>query len=102
MKKTLLKNGLIVDGTGTKAFRGDILFSDVILKVGEEISAEYADEIVDVENQIVAPGFIDPHSHADINVIENKNQSFYIRQGVTTEVVGLCGLGYVPLKEVKL
>lgn len=99
MKKTLLKNGLIVDGTGTKAFRGDILFSDVILKVGEEISAEYADEIVDVENQIVAPGFIDPHSHADINVIENKNQSFYIRQGVTTEVVGLCGLGYVPLKK---
>ncbi|MGB8451290.1 MAG: amidohydrolase family protein [Anaerocolumna sp.] len=102
MKKILIKNGNIVDGTGRKAYKGDILFCDSILKIASHIDETTADEVYDVPGLTVAPGFIDPHSHADLSVIEEKRQSFAVCQGVTTQVVGLCGLGFVPLPKDRM
>ncbi len=102
MKKILVKNGDIVDGTGRKAYKGDILFDSRILEIGDHIEEARGDVVYDAAGQIVAPGFIDPHSHADLSILEDRDQSFAVCQGVTTQVVGLCGLGFVPLPRDKM
>ncbi len=102
MKKILIKNGDLIDGTGRKAFKSDILFHDHILEIADHIDETSADEVYDAAGLTVAPGFIDPHTHADLSVIEDKKQSFAVCQGVTTQVVGLCGLGFVPLPKDKM
>ena len=102
MKKILIKNGNIVDGTGERAYKGDILFDNHILKISAHIDESDADEVHDARGLVVAPGFIDAHSHADLSVIGDKKQSFAICQGITTQVTGLCGLGFVPLTKDKM
>jgi N-acyl-D-amino-acid deacylase len=102
MKKYLIKNGTIIDGMGGKPYKGDILFNEHILEVSKIIDESKADEVIDVMGFVVAPGFIDLHSHADLSVIEDKEQRFAIQQGITTQVVGLCGLGFVPLSQDKM
>ncbi|MCI9067273.1 MAG: amidohydrolase family protein [Lachnospiraceae bacterium] len=94
----LIKNGRIIDGNGTPAFSGDVLVKgDRIAKVGGPFLEEIADEVIDAGGKVVSPGLIDSHSHADLDLLKNPGQEFDLCQGVTTEIVGLCGLGFVPL-----
>ncbi len=95
----LIKNGRIIDGNGTPAFSGDVLVKgDRIAKVGGTCPKEFSDEVIDAGGNVVSPGLIDSHSHADLDLLKNPGQEFDLCQGVTTEVVGLCGLGFVPLE----
>ncbi len=103
MMKTLLKNARIYDGTGAAAFHGDVLIEgDRIAQIGAELSANGADEVVDLRGLSLAPGFIDAHSHNDWFALRDDPLPFFdpfIRQGITTFVTGNCGIsavGYDP------
>ena len=97
MLDLLVRDGLIVDGTGTPPFRGDVAVKDGrIAGVGELESAD-ADQTIDAAGRVVCPGFVDPHSHSDFTLLTNPDAQSTIRQGVTTEVVGNCGWTYAPV-----
>lgn len=100
MVDIVIKNGLVVDGTGKSSFKGDIGIKDGrIIAIEKNIEAE-AGEIIDATGLVVAPGFIDVHSHNDlVPFMEEKLQELKLFQGVTTELIGQCGLGVVPYVE---
>jgi N-acyl-D-amino-acid deacylase len=86
----VIKNARIVDGTGNPWFRADIgLRNGRIAKIGVIGEAE-ANQVVDAQNQIVAPGFIDVHAHTE-NIFNNPAAENFIRMGVTSLVTGNCG-----------
>ncbi|HZZ78067.1 MAG TPA: amidohydrolase family protein, partial [Gemmataceae bacterium] len=83
----VLRNGKVVDGTGNPWFRGDVaVTADKIVAIGK-IAAKGKREI-DVKGHVIAPGFIDMHSHSDFTILQDGNAQSKIRQGVTTEVLG--------------
>lgn len=95
----LIRNGLIVDGTGSSGFIADILIkNDKIEQIGENIEAKDC-ELIDASDRVVSPGFIDMHSHGDLTILEVKEAEASIMQGVTTLLVGNCGIGLAPANE---
>ncbi len=64
MATILFKNGKIVDGTGSPFFYGDVLIKDGIIKGMGKINKK-ADQVIDVQGKVIAPGFIDIHTHSD-------------------------------------
>lgn len=84
----LIRNGCIIDGTGNPWMHGDVAVQgDRIAAVGRlhEVSAK---QVIDAIGLIVAPGFIDMHSHSDFLLLEDGHAQSKIRQGVTTEILG--------------
>ena len=93
----LLKNGRIVDGTGATWYRGDIaIASDAIARIAPTIDGQAA-RVVDVGGQVIAPGFIDVHTHARRGIFEVPTAPNYLRQGVTTVIEGPDGSSPLPL-----
>lgn len=93
----VLKNGSIIDGTGNPSYYADVGVKDeVIVKIGK-ISEEHAVEVIDGSGKIICPGFIDAHSHTDSTIYANPTAESTIRQGITTEIVGNCGMSAAPL-----
>ncbi|MDO4745254.1 MAG: amidohydrolase family protein [Bacillota bacterium] len=95
MKKVLLKNAKIYDGSGAQAFNGDVLIEgDRIVNVASEIEEDGC-EVMDLKGLSLAPGFIDAHSHNDWFALRKEPGGYFepfIRQGITTFVSGNCGL----------
>ncbi len=84
----IIRNGKIVDGAGNPWYVGDVAIrDDKIVAVGRALTLRTKKEI-DARGLIVAPGFIDIHSHSDYLLLEDGNAQSKIRQGVTTEVLG--------------
>jgi len=95
----VLKNGLLVDGTGNSWFKANVGVKDGrIDEIGELLSIE-SKQILDVKCLVVAPGFIDMHTHSDFSLLINPYAESKIMQGVTTEVVGNCGSSAAPLND---
>ena len=93
----LIANGRIVDGTGNPWFHGDVAIKgDRIVAVGR-VPEGKAKRTIDAKGLVVAPGFIDMHSHSDDLLLEDGHAQSKIRQGVTTEVLGE-GRSAGPLK----
>ena len=93
----LIKNGTIVDGTGSDPYSGDISIKDgVITEIGE-VSGEAA-EIIDAEGMTVSPGFVDIHTHLDAQIGWDPEMTPICWHGVTTALIGNCGLTFAPCK----
>ncbi|HVV46069.1 MAG TPA: D-aminoacylase [Bryobacteraceae bacterium] len=90
----LLRNGLLLDGAGTPGVSGSVLIDGDRIAAAGEVTAPVNCEVVDCAGLAVAPGFIDLHSHLDLQVLEDRPEK--IRQGVTSEVVGNCGFSPFP------
>lgn len=101
----LIANGLIIDGSGRPGYLGDVLVRDGLIAgirpydgaaCGE--SGDFrAQRILDATDLVVAPGFIDTHSHSDLKLLENPFIEAKIRQGITTEILGQDGVSLAPL-----
>jgi N-acyl-D-amino-acid deacylase len=94
----IIRNGSIVDGTGSPARPGDIAVRGDRIEAVGAISGTAKAEI-DAHGMAVTPGFIDVHSHDDAAVIRDPRVDFKIMQGVTTDVAGNCGAGVAPAND---
>ncbi|MGA3131349.1 MAG: D-aminoacylase [Terracidiphilus sp.] len=96
--RTLIENGTIVDGSGRPGYAANLVIEDDrIAEIGAVGRAGGFDRIVDATDLIVAPGFIDTHSHSDLELLVNPYIEAKVRQGVTTELLGQDGISMAPL-----
>lgn len=103
--KILIKNALIVDGTGDDRFNGSVMIEDDRIKkvlhnppesVVKDLE-EKADRVIDAGGYVLSPGFIDTHSHSDLKVLSEPELLPKLHQGITTEVLGQDGISMAPL-----
>lgn len=99
MLKTLITGGNVIDGTGNVAFRATVGIdeSDLVCVITGDVSGVQAQSTVDATGKVVCPGFIDVHTHSDLAALADPLDECKIRQGVTTDFIGLDGMGYAPL-----
>ena len=94
---TLIRNATVVDGGGADTFRADVAVGgDRILAIGE-LRGYMAKNTVDARGQVLAPGFIDTHTHDDTSVVRKPEMLPKLSQGVTTVIVGNCGISAAPV-----
>lgn len=95
----LIQGGWVVDGSGRARQRTDVaVVGDRVAAVGR-VGEAGAHRVIDAKGMVVAPGFVDPHSHTDFTIHANRAAQSTIRQGVTTEVVGNCGITNAPVSD---
>jgi len=102
MTSTLFRNGSIIDGTGKPAFAGSLLVEDDRIKdvIKNGAGLPQADKVLDAEGLVIAPGFIDMHSHADWVLPWQDHPQVLkclVEQGITTVVGGNCGISPAPM-----
>ena len=90
----LLQNGAVIDGSAQPSKQASVLVRDTLIEAVGTIDVGADMEVVDCTGFVVAPGFIDVHSHADLEVLDHRPEK--VMQGVTTEVVGNCGFSVFP------
>ena len=93
----LIKNGTIVDGTGRLRYDADLGISGGKIEAIGLLEDAEANRVIDASGLIVAPGFIDMHSHSDVTLLDDPGGESKVHQGVTTEVVGNCGFSPFPI-----
>ncbi len=93
----LIRNGRIIDGTGSPAYHGDIGIRDGKIAAIRRKLNEDAMKILNVEGLTVTPGFIDSHSHGDLVMESMPHSRHKLEQGVTTEIGGMCGFSAAPI-----
>ena len=97
MDDLLIRGGQLIDGTGAQAREADVSVSAGRVVAVEPRAARPARRVIDACGQVVAPGFIDIHTHSDFTLPLNPRAESKIRQGVTLEVVGNCGFSVAPV-----
>ncbi|MFM0476324.1 D-aminoacylase [Paraburkholderia strydomiana] len=93
----IIRNGDVIDGTGDARFAADVGVNDDRIAAIGDLSAASADTTIDAAGKIVAPGFIDSHTHDDAFVLTNPDVTPKVVQGVTTVIAGNCGISLAPL-----
>jgi N-acyl-D-amino-acid deacylase len=97
MLDILIKDAVVLDGTGNQAFNADIGIAEGRIASLAEGIQQATKRTIQARGLHVAPGFIDPHSHSDLTLLADPRAESKIRQGVTTEVVANCGSSPAPL-----
>jgi N-acyl-D-amino-acid deacylase len=99
MYDIIIKNGTIIDGTGSKMFAGDIGIKEEKIKEIGNLQNERADIVIDAKGQYVSPGFVDVNNHSDTywRIFLDPNLESLIHQGITTIIGGNCGSSLAPL-----
>ena len=98
MYDLIIQEGLIVDGTNCPGRKGDVgILKDRIVFIGE-LPRDQGKKILSAEGKVVAPGFIDIHSHSDFTLLADPRAESKVYQGVTTELIGQCGVSAAPLE----
>jgi len=96
---TLISGGTLVDGTGAPPRRADLAITGDRIRIVEAVGEEApVGRTIDATGLVVAPGFIDLHSHSGLVLLADGRHEPKVRQGVTTEVIGVDGLSYAPLR----
>ena len=100
MYDIVIKGGTIIDGSGSAGYVDDIgIVRERITKIGH-IKGSHARRVIDARGLIVAPGFIDVHTHCDRGIVEVPTVDNYLLQGVTTVIGGNCGGHPFPVSEL--
>lgn len=99
MLQLVIGGGQVIDGTGEQGFRADVGIRDGRVEVIGQLAAEEAENSIAADGLVVAPGFIDIHSHSDFTIMINPRAESKIRQGITTEVTGNCGATAAPMSD---
>jgi N-acyl-D-amino-acid deacylase len=95
----LLEGGTVVDGTGAAGFRAAVgIRGDRLVVLRGDVSGVQAARRIDATGLVVAPGFIDLHSHSGLMILADPRHEPKVRQGVTTEVIGVDGNSYAPFR----
>lgn len=92
-----IKNARIVDGNNTPAYLGDIKINGNIIEQIGRLIPDQQDNVIDAKGLVASPGFIDTHSHSDLNVLIEPMLCPKVMQGITTEVLGQDGISMAPL-----
>ncbi|MFQ6075509.1 MAG: amidohydrolase family protein [Candidatus Bathyarchaeia archaeon] len=95
----LIRDGRVVDGTGNPWFRADVGIKEGKIAAVGHLGSAKADRVIEASGLIVCPGFIDIHNHSDTTPLTNRNCESFVRQGVTTQVIGNCGTSAAPISE---
>ena len=99
----LIQNGRIIDGTGQTWFRGSVgIAGDTLSVLRGDTAAVAAGRVIDAADAVVCPGFIDMHSHSDLMLLSEPRNEAKLRQGVTTDALGMDGLSYAPTTPARL
>src|SRR3954465_12993946 len=93
----LISGGTVVDGSGAAGYAADVAVTGDTLRVVQRGQELAAGRVIDASGRVVAPGFIDLHSHSGLMILAEPRHEPKARQGVTTEIVGVDGLSYAPL-----
>lgn len=93
----IIRNGKIIDGTGSPWYYGDIGISNGIIKKIGKLNHIESVETIDAQRHIVSPGFIDMHTHSDLVILDDPLIEAKVRQGITTDLLGQDGIAAAPL-----
>ncbi len=95
----LIRDGLVIDGSGSPGFHAAVSVEDerVTIHRGDTSGFEAA-RVIDAADHVVCPGFIDLHSHAGLTILGEPHHDPKVRQGVTTELIGIDGISHAPFK----
>jgi N-acyl-D-amino-acid deacylase len=95
----VLANGKIIDGCGNPWFWGDLGIQSGRVAAVAPAGTLQGQRTLDIAGRFVAPGFVDIHTHSDLSILVNRRAESMVRQGVTTEVIGNCGMSPAPVDE---
>ena len=93
----LIRGGTVIDGTRAPRFDADVAIQDDRIVAVGDLAGSHAARTIDAVGLIVAPGFIDSHTHDDQALLARPSMDFKISQGVTTVIAGNCGISAAPL-----
>ncbi len=92
----IIRGGTVVDGSGLPGYRADVGIYDGIITAIGDLAGEQASEVIDAEGKVVAPGFVDAHTHMDAQVFWDDIGTNSCWHGVTSVVMGNCGFSLAP------
>ena len=99
MASTLIRGGTLADGNGGAPHKADVRFSGgVITEVGPDIAPSAGETVVDASGLLITPGFVDIHTHFDGQATWDSQLIPSCYHGVTTVVMGNCGVGFAPVR----
>ena len=101
MITTLIKNCTLIDGSGKSRSKSDVaICGNKIVAIARSLSTTGVKNIINAQEKVLSPGFIDCHTHSDMSILAAPEASGKLSQGVTTDIIGNCGLSVFPVSNL--